>query len=301
MMSADEQSLTELLERFGDAGHLELRAAVTEYAADVAPSLGPFAARAGTISHGVESQTSGVCRFFHVALEVDPPLPAAPKATHVPALLYADRPRSSPALSEATVRWEASLAPGCLEPFFSRGALRLGENLDWDTAHWADIAFLEPLLEPHTHQGPMATLLLALGLAAREAGQRTMATDALVVAVYQGRLDAAALGACMATLLPTGLVKAARWAHTLAEAARSSGRHSERVATVIQACLRGDAAAAPRDVGKLLALLLELLSAMGSPLNDPAARAFLQGMKRGGAAGKAKQALLRCGQGEPSP
>jgi hypothetical protein len=153
--------------------------------------------------------------------------------------------------------------------------VRIGNNLDFWEASWNDSAYLEVLGDPLTAFGPMATLLLALGLAAKEPGQVGLAVEAAIAALGDGRLAGQVLGGTMAGLLPSGLIKAARWAKSLATVAAASDRHAAEVAIAIQAAFRGQSDQGPRDEGKLVELLHELLIARGARITDPEAWAYL--------------------------
>lgn len=254
------------------------------------PRLGPGAGEAARYSLDL--------RRDRIVIGVQP---AAAKATPLALLtvrlqpLDGDRPcvRDAPPDSavrgvEADVRWAFTLWPGWKEPLFAEGARRVAERLRDTAIVPTDRHFLEPLVAPTTRLGPMATLLLALGLAARDAGQHGLAVDAAIEAIASGRLDLAALGETMASLLASGLVPPPRWARTLADVAVASPTHAAAVARLVQRALRGPV---PRDVGALLEALHEALVEASAGLDDPEAVRYLQGVV-GGKAGKAANALL---------
>jgi hypothetical protein len=199
-------------------------------------------------------------------------------------------------LDGAEVAWSATVWPLNREPFFAVGADEIASNLDWDEAEWGNRAFLDPLLDPDVSLAPMATLLLALGLAAKEPGEHGLATDAAIGAIEDGRLDGQKLGTTMAWLWPTGLVKAARWAKTLGEVARASALHAHVVRTGIERSLHGNPKKAPRDLHALLELFRELVVEAGAAVTDEQTRSLLQGIKGSGKAAKAAKALLECDQ-----
>ena len=58
----------------------------------------------------------------------------------------------------------------------------LSRNLDWWEAQWENAAYLRQLLHSDVPMKPMATLVLAIGLAGKEPGQAAIAIDALVQA-----------------------------------------------------------------------------------------------------------------------
>ncbi len=230
------------------------------------------------------------------------PAPRASISTlQLPQLLHSRRPprgrisRYDPGVvagDESAIRWAMTLWPGWKEPIFAEGVEELASNLDWWETEWHDRAFLEPLVDPTTPMTPMALLLLVLGLAAKEPGQHGLAVDALVAAVEDARLEADSLGDAMATVLPTGLVLAARWAKTLAVAARASKPHAELVARAIERALRGPAERAPKDLAKLLELWHELLVEVDARVTDTEAITFLRALDTGGKTGKLVRTLL---------
>jgi hypothetical protein len=190
------------------------------------------------------------------------------------------------------IRWVAMVWPVARESLFAAGAFRLAENLDWWEANWANRTFLEPLLDPDVPMKPMALLVLTLGLAAKEAGESGLATDALIQAIADGRVGGEELGRIMASLLPTGMIKAARWAKTLAEAARMSPLHGHVVACAIEVGLQFEPARAPRDLATLLELLHELLLANGQALALDQTRDFLGKLPTAGKTAKLSAQLL---------
>ncbi|MFN7970980.1 MAG: hypothetical protein U0166_01285 [Acidobacteriota bacterium] len=139
--------------------------------------------------------------------------------------------------------------PAGTEAIAAAGARRIGNNLDWWEAEWPNAAYLEMLTDAQTGFGPMATLLLALGLAAKELGESGLSVDATVSALADGHLGAGSLGEAMAAPAPTGLVKAARWAKTLAVVAAASPANTVQVASIIPRSLRGNPGDGQRDEG----------------------------------------------------
>jgi len=228
-----------------------------------------------------------------VEVLVSPGLSDKTPPDHLAELLHAPRVcvyefRNTTALT----RWIGTIWPGNLEPYFADGVRSISANIDWWEANWTQQAFLEPLLDPDTSLGPMARWLIAIGLAAKEPGQSRLATEAFITTVDDHRLDPTELGATMATLLPCQIVKAARWARTLGEAARASEAHSEAVCVAIAHALRGDSKLAPKDIGALLELFYEqLIETRGVLEEGDEARLFLAGLKTGKAGKLAKKIL----------
>jgi hypothetical protein len=116
-----------------------------------------------------------------------------------------------------------------------------------------------------------ASVRWPVGVAAKEAGQRTMAVEVLVAAVDDGRLLPGDLGEHLAPLLAVGAVKAARLARTLAEAVGAGAAQAQAARVVIEQMLRGDPGRSPRHLAKLLEVLHELLVVAGeAPIRLPA-------------------------------
>ncbi|WP_342376153.1 DUF6493 family protein [Myxococcus stipitatus] len=174
-------------------------------------------------------------------------------------------------------RWIATLWPSGMEAYFASQAYALSFNLDWNSAVWGNVASYEQLLHPWLRMGPMARLVLAMGLSAKEPGEHGVSADATLAALDTGRLTAEELGETMRELRPTGLINLKRWAATLARVASTSDTHALQVALVLQRTLRKTEGPAPRDDGALMKLLLELLAQTGTRLTDTEAWDFIQG------------------------
>ncbi len=230
--------------------------------------LGPDAAIAAELTPRHHARTSGKYTFHELAIDVEPKS-TKPWATTLPTvLLHARMPHATIlGWEKHIVRWASTVWPRGSESFFGAAIPHYSRNLDWSAAEWHNLALLEPLRDPCTHYGPLATLLLGLGLGAKEPGESGLATDAAIAALEDGRLTGEALGETMATLLPTGIIKAARWAKTLSIVATACPGD---VAIAIQRALHRDG---PRDLGALVDLLVELLA--DGRITDDAAWAFL--------------------------
>jgi hypothetical protein len=152
--------------------------------------------------------------------------------------------------------------------------------------------FLEPLLLPSEPIQQMGTLLLSLGLAAKEAGEKSLATDVLVNAVREERIDLRALGETLGQLYGHGVVKGSRIASTLSEAGRVSSKHVDAVATTIERLLAGMHGPPPPDLHAVLATLSDALAARGRPISDRDAWGYLAGIEGTGKAATSARALL---------
>jgi hypothetical protein len=255
--------------------------------------LGPDAGSAAQYRYGVKADK----RSRHFYLEREPAIPKSVPLDLPTVLLHAgavEKGYTIPIehLDVAAIRWARSVWPAGREAWSAAGALLIGHNLDWWEAQWGNRTYLEPLLDPDVSLKPMALLLLVLGLAAKEPGESGLATDALIATIEDGRLDGSILGAALASLLSTGLVKASRWAKTLASAARTSSLHAAVVREAIERALQGDPVKAPKDLQTLLELLKELLIESGCRLSCPESRHYLSGLKSAGKTGKLARELL---------
>ena len=215
------------------------------------PGLGPDAARAaiyrhdriGAIRRGVNATT--------LWIEREPAVPRDERClTDLPTSAYHYSKWVTPE------QWPnpASLWPIALESFFAAGAQQLVEASEASTDWQGSRCYLIPQLDPDVPLHPMARLVLAIGLNATLPEIAGLATDALVAAIDDGRIDADKLGEslCMAWRLRedttvdaritqlvlgtpqfTPYVKPGRWAKTLGDVARRSvargrGRRGDR-------------------------------------------------------------------------
>jgi hypothetical protein len=99
------------------------------------------------------------------------------------------------------------------------------------------------------------------------------------------------LGETMRQLLTEGLAKPARLAKALADAARVSPLHARFVASALE---RSTVGQSPPPLGfhLLLELLKELLVEAGQRLDDPEARATLEGLPSSGKTGRLVRDIL---------
>ncbi|MGV3720476.1 MAG: hypothetical protein ACO1SX_06150, partial [Actinomycetota bacterium] len=240
--------------------------------------------------------------YFKTTVAVEPPPPTT-ITDDLPTVMH-HTPLETEPNAIATRRWLATIWPAGREAWFEEGVRLLSNNLDWSEAEWRNRVHLEALLEPDTALEPMGLTLLGLGLAAKEAGESGLATDAAITALRDGRLTGQSLGRTLAGLLalaveppspqrkPGGMVTASRWARTLAEVARASSLHAEAVHTALQAALAGQPSLRPADLAALLELLHELSVRLDASIDHSEARSYLEAQQGGGKGGKLAKALL---------
>jgi hypothetical protein len=222
-------------------------------------------------------------------------------------------------------RWPSlvSVWPAALESFFATGVQQLVEASE-ASSDWKGMrGFLLPLLDPDVPLRPMARLLLAIGLNAKLPELSSLATDATVAAVADGRLDADSLGKSLriawqlrietSTYVPVhhpsydapqsvGFVKPVRLAKALGDVARASPLHAGIVARALESVLADDASACRTTASMLLLLelLKEALVAAGWALSAPA-RAYFSGLGDSGKTGRVVGELLALSEVSGAP
>jgi hypothetical protein len=260
------------------------------------PALGPDAGTAARYEWKIKTETYRIngkkytLEQFHVTSS--PPVPKKIGEELISVLLH-HKSRETGGVDD--VRWSASWWPAGHKAQFAAGARRLGNNLDWSSAYWANKTHLQPLLDPDTPLDELGMLVLCLGLAAKEPGEHMLAADALAAAIRDGRVDGQRLAQTLATLLTTVGIKPGRWSKVFGDVARISPLHAH----VVRLTLENTLAAAgkslkdpPKDVHHLLELLLELLAETGASVANPSTRDALTQITGSGKAAKAAKALL---------
>jgi Family of unknown function (DUF6493) len=193
-----------------------------------------------------------------------------------------------------TVRWAGTVWPANREPYYARGAFELAGNIDWWSARWHVRYFLEPLLYPTEPAREMGTLLIAVGLGAKEDGERGLATDVAIATIDEKRLDPERLGTIIGALYNPRLMKGSRLAKSLVEVSRFSPRHAQGVSDIVETILSELHSPVPTDLYALLSLENELLASLGHGLQRSQARDYLTGIEGSGkAADLARQLLAR--------
>lgn len=192
------------------------------------------------------------------------------------------------------IKLAAGIWPLLRESYYAEGVRAMGGNLGWWEAEWQNRHFLEPLLDPLEPCGEMATLLIALGLCAKETGESALALDIAIAAIEEGRLDGQRLGTIYGQLLPTDLLLPGRLAQSFAELARVSKAHAAHARVALIGALRGEAV---RGINAVLELLLELCIEADCGVEDGEARAFLEAFGGSSKAAVAARALLALATG----
>ena len=254
------------------------------------PELGPDAGESARMAFRVSRDTYECDGREYECLDVlvdVQPAPRTPADPLFPSLLHHLPCPQGP----ESRRWCATVWPAGRHAWFGRGVAEVGNNLDWWEARWSNRVYLEALLEPETAMGEFGGLLLGLGLAAKEPGENGLAVDALLAAAADGRLSATHLGEVLARLAATGLVKGARWAKTLSQAAAAGPLARETIREALQCLFVASPAFRPGDLGPLLGLWHEVCVQTGAAVESPAARRFLSGVGSGKAGDTARRLL----------
>lgn len=242
----------------------------------------------------VSSRTSGDYTFHSVEVEPSFPIPEPKSCLELRHALRGAKLHSLVGDSiygdVPITLWLATVSPGDLSDHFANGVRDLGKyNMDNPLANGH---FLAAARSSWVELGDSGHCLLMLCLASRGSRAIEVALDVAIDGVEQGRVRPDKLGHVLATLMPSGILKAKRVATTLSQIAATSPRHADFVISAIAGGLRGNPADAPRDIGALLSVLHELLIAQRARLEDDEARAWLQAQKRGGQVAKFRKALL---------
>lgn len=256
--------------------------------------LGPDGAVAAKYASRWTIRGSGAYRFFDFHLEVTPRIPKSANGIPTVELLSVSR-RIGHGDLDWTARWLGYVWPAGREAYFAVGCQALGQNLDWWEAAWSNKILLEPLLDANCPLGEVGRLLLCIGLFAKEPGEHGLATDALVAAIQDGRVDAQRLASPLIHFLQSGGVKPTRLAKALSIVARQSPLHSLVVRELLEAIMvqmLGTKKQVPKDLPQLLELLHELLAEAEESLSIPMLRELLAAQTGSGKLAQTAKAIV---------
>ena len=204
--------------------------------------------------------------------------------------------------------------PIALESFFAAGAQQIVEASEASSDWQGMSGFLVPLLDPEIPMRPMARLVLAVGLSVKQAELAGLATDVLIAAIEDGRLDADNLGGSLAMAWQLRIqtsthrqfngtisfepqfvpfVKPPRWTKALSDAARMSPLHAAVIAGAIEHVL-ADNPFENRTIASvlpLLELLRETSTQVGRAVSERA-RACLETLETKGKTGRVVSELF---------
>ena len=188
------------------------------------PGLGPDAGRAAHCRLRAGPQpVPGRYRWSSRALiDHDPEVPPVDLQNLPTVLLHVVR--GSVPLDD--IRWIATIWPLGRDAFFAVGAEWMLTPDCTPTEVRYHRPYLEALLDPDVPIRSMARLMLVGGLSSGLPELQGLATDALIAALDDGRIDGRLLGEALQHPLAAGLVKRARLAKSLGDAARVSRLHA---------------------------------------------------------------------------
>ena len=208
---------------------------------------------------------------------------------------------------------QATIWPSALESFFAGSLKRLVRWSDNVTHGPRCREFLTPLLDPDVPLRPMARLLIAVGLGAKLPELAGLATDAVIAAIDDGRIDAARLGESLRTVWrweaprstreisqgahpvegSVGFARSNRWAKTLGDVVRASKLHAHVVACALEQVLADEATRrrTSASVVPLLELMREVSVTCGRAVSAEL-RASLEAIGTAGRTGRVVKSLL---------
>lgn len=180
-----------------------------------------------------------------------------------PLSLFGEKARRWIFAAAADVRHRQSIWPVDPTPTFVAGVHSIVDRMFRPASGYTPTApYLEPLLDPNVAVSSLAQVALALALVAQDADARTMAIDAAIEAIADGRLLGSELGNVYAQMMSTdGFIKLGRIAEAVDSIARTSVVHQLACARLLEEVLSWVTPPGPRDLHHLLAVYRELLAA----------------------------------------
>jgi hypothetical protein len=221
--------------------------------------------------------------FNHLAIARHPPVDASDEPWY-------QRWRFAGA-DPGVIFYSSTILPSSLEAFFAEGADMIGNNLDWSEAQWESSAYLTPLLDATVPLTPMATLLLALTLAAKEPGQNALAVDALVRFWRESDFDVGLLGGAMCDLLRESIVMPTRYAKSLRSALRIEPHFAGDLFELLCIMLEANSSEPLKGATLLLELLEETMLSASRTLSETA-RLAVSSLHMGGKGAAIKRSVL---------
>jgi hypothetical protein len=193
------------------------------------------------------------------------------------------------------VRWSCLAWPDRREElmaFAVKAAVRL---IDWmEVPDRAIRGYIEVLCQSGAPLGQKSNELLAIALILKDPECTSLAKDAAIMAIDEGRLDTHALAVDVSKFLHSESSKPKRLASALSEVSRVSELHTDAVIQIIEHSLTGNPCAATKEISSVLELFNELLAVSNTSVSHPETRAYLSAITAGGKTGKlAKNILAR--------
>lgn len=180
---------------------------------------------------------------------------------------------------DVVTRWISTIWPSNLTSYFGYALsfFSPAENSEWS---WK--CLFEPMLKSDVELPYTATMLLLNGLAAQMPCQKSMAIEAAIQSIADGRLDINIAAQAMSVLLPSQFITVNRWAKTFNEVASISPLHADFIRQLITKSLSFSPEDSPRNLGNVIELLYELQLATHQPITEACAIEFFKSNKKGG-------------------
>lgn len=189
--------------------------------------------------------------------------------------------------------WATNLFPSMRESI-------LGLGVNWGVLLLDEVsssdrgirAFFEMLAEPGAPLGRQAYVMMLIGLLMKDPEFAGFSRDAVIQAIDERRLDPEQMGKRVAQFLHSDRAKPKRLASSMREIARVSSVHSDAMLRLICCSFHGDSKNLHKDASAILELLLELLTASGSRIENEDIQNYLSNLKIGGKTAKLVKSLL---------
>ena len=194
--------------------------------------------------------------------------------------------------TDSQVMTLSSIWPVAKESYFSVGASKLGENLNWHEANWHHRTYMLPLMDANTPLREMGLFLLMCGLAAKEPGEYGLATDIAIQAIDDGRLGTDNLGDFLAKYISCGHFNFSRWAKRFADIAAASELHSYVIFRACETAHQGVQNKPPRGLADIVELMCELGSQLELGVGSGDCRTMLEPVKGSSKLAKNAKVLL---------
>ncbi len=195
--------------------------------------------------------------------------------------------------SFTAARWATNLFPSMRESILSLG-------VNWGVLLLDEVgssdrgirAFFEMLGEPGAPLERQAYVMMLVGLLMKDPEFAAFSRDAVIQAIDEKRLDPEQMGKRVAQFLHSDRAKPKRLASSMREIARVSSVHSDAMLRLICCSFHGDSKNLHKDASAILELLLELLTASGSRIENEDMLNYLSSLKAGGKTARLVKSLL---------
>ncbi|MDY0169769.1 MAG: DUF6493 family protein [Thermoguttaceae bacterium] len=196
--------------------------------------------------------------------------------------------------------WLASHWPANADPFLAGAVQRLLFHLDTTASSWrAAVPLMTPLLHAELQWSDTALQTLWLGLFSRDADARSVASDALLEGILDGRAHSEPLGRVLVEIANRNWAKLNRLGNALRPVIRVSLWGSLVIGTVLDELI-ASWTPPPRDAHHILQIQLELLMEIGGSLSDRASKT-LAGFQGAGKTAKLAGQLVRLRGSDRNP